>query len=668
MRASLRHLRLALLAAALSLGCADLAGLDLDGLHLDDDAGTDARVADAAHEGGDAADASSLQCSAGKGDCDRVAANGCEVDLTKTVANCGACGNACSTSHATPTCVAGACKFACATGWGDCDGLALNGCEANFATSVAACSGCDNACSTSHSTPGCVGGACQVSCAAGWGDCDLDASNGCEASLTASTSSCGGCGKACSTTHATPSCVASACKLACAVGWGDCDGAVSTGCEASLTNSVAACGGCGKACSTTHATPTCLAGACKLACAVGWGDCDGAVSTGCETSLSTSVAHCGACANACSTSHVVGAACAASVCGGTCEAGWGDCNANKLLDGCETPLGTAANCASCGNGCGAGQNCSAGACVVVPPSCLGSAMGQTDCGPSGNESCCTSLLVAGGTFSRSYDAVTAGYTDAQYQATVSDFKLDKYEITVGRFRKFVDAVVAGWTPTAGSGKHVHLNAGSGLANGATAGAYELGWSATWNANLPAVKATWDAAGSLSCDTSFHTWTSAAGANERRPIDCIDWYQAQAFCIWDGGFLPSEAEWNYAASGGTEQRVYPWGATAPTDQLAAYCGGSCSALQNVGSKPTGNGKWGQSDLAGNVWEWTLDGFKAPYNETRCTNCSYLGASSYQATRGGSFSNGTTNLLASYRGGDPPSLRSNNHGARCARRAP
>src|SRR6185312_9797256 len=95
--------------------------------------------------------------------------------------------------------------------------------------------------------------------------------------------------------------------------------------------------------------------------------------------------------------------------------------------------------------------------------------------------------------------------------------------------------------------------------------------------------------------------------------CITWYEAYAFCIWDGGFLPSEAEWNYAAAGGSEQRAYPWTTTSTIDcSYANYAGadggGQCQAggLDDVGSQsPQGDGKYGQSDLAGNAWEWTLD---------------------------------------------------------------
>ena len=52
-------------------------------------------------------------------------------------------------------------------------------------------------------------------------------------------------------------------------------------------------------------------------------------------------------------------------------------------------------------------------------------------------------------------------------------------------------------------------------------------------------------------TNVYTWTSAAGANEKRPQNCLSFYDLHAFCIWDGGFLPSEAEWEYAAAGGSD---------------------------------------------------------------------------------------------------------------------
>jgi sulfatase modifying factor 1 len=300
---------------------------------------------------------------------------------------------------------------------------------------------------------------------------------------------------------------------------------------------------------------------------------------------------------------------------------------------------------------GATPVCSGGRCVV--PSCDGL---PATCGASGNDSCCASTVVPGGTYNRS--------NDIHYPATVSDFRMDKYEITVGRFRKFVEAY-PGNKPAAGAGKNPHNPS-------------DPGWDATWDSNLPADQATLIAA--LKCDATYQTWTDSAGSNENRPINCITWYEAFAFCIWDGGRLPTEAEWNYAAAGGSEQREYPWSvppssttigcANATYDCANNACGNGtlgCQAtdLIEVGTKPDGNGKWAQSDLAGNVWEWVLDWY-APYiNTNPCIDCANLTASPYRVARGGSFSLDATTLRSSYRIYSPPSLRHYTLGARCVR---
>jgi sulfatase modifying factor 1 len=302
--------------------------------------------------------------------------------------------------------------------------------------------------------------------------------------------------------------------------------------------------------------------------------------------------------------------------------------------------------------------------------------GLSNCGSAGNDVCARSLLVAGGSFYRG--------TDTANPATVSDFRLDKYEVTVGRFRKFVDAWLGGWRPPAGSGKHAHVNGGAGLTN--TAGGNEPGWDAVWTAYVGApsnggvaptsagatTKASWDA--NLSCSNPFQTWTSVAGANEKRPLTCLSWYDLYAFCIWDGGFLPTEAEWEYAAAGGSEERTYPWGNAAPGSNAAlAIHGcfynltGPCSGVTNigpVGMVAAGASKSGQFDLAGNVWEWNLDWYQSPF-VAPCNNCANLGPGSVRASRGGSFALDASYLPAAGRFNYYPAYRSYDYGGRCAR---
>jgi formylglycine-generating enzyme required for sulfatase activity len=268
-------------------------------------------------------------------------------------------------------------------------------------------------------------------------------------------------------------------------------------------------------------------------------------------------------------------------------------------------------------------------------------------------------------FKRSYDGFM--YTDQNNPATVSDFRMDSYEVTVGRFRKYV-AAFPGNKPAAGAGKNPN-------------NAPDPGWDATWNgaSYMKADQASLIAA--VKCHGSFQTWTDTPGGNENRPINCITWYEAFAFCIWDGGRLPSEAEWNYAAAGGSEQRAYPWSSAYPPGSSAIGCtnasygcdsnacgdgvsGCALTDLIQVGTKPAGNGKWGQADMAGNVWEWVLDWHAGPYANP-CDNCANLTVASDRGCRGGSFLDAGDALRAAGRNSCTPSYRGSYVGFRCAR---
>jgi formylglycine-generating enzyme required for sulfatase activity len=311
---------------------------------------------------------------------------------------------------------------------------------------------------------------------------------------------------------------------------------------------------------------------------------------------------------------------------------------------------------------------------------------MTNCGGGdggGNESCCTSLEVTGGNFYRTYTNDGDGGGGEADPASVTGFRLDKYEVTVGRFRQFVNAVLppdggAGWLPLAGSGKHTHLNGGLGLVNvGADAGttdaaiAYETGWGASDNSNIAPTNSN------LGSCPVYGTWTNTVGSQETLPINCVNWWEAYAFCIWDGGFLPSEAEWEYAAAGGSQQREYPWGSTAPgtSSQYAIYacyypsgssfCGGM--DIASVGYATQGAGLWGQLDLAGNVWEWNLDWYMylGSYPNP-CTDCAHLtNTPPIRVYRGGSFDNPLGFLMPPQRDYDTPTSRFDTVGFRCAR---
>jgi formylglycine-generating enzyme required for sulfatase activity len=323
----------------------------------------------------------------------------------------------------------------------------------------------------------------------------------------------------------------------------------------------------------------------------------------------------------------------------------------------------------------------------TPPSCQAGGDGLTNCGAS-SESCCTSQEVPGGTYYRTYVNDGGGPTGEADPTTVSSFRLDKYLVTVGRFRQYVDYLTGstGAPPADGSGKHTHLNGGLGLANSGSAGTYETGWDATdWNTYIatgPSAVNTWNVNLLFSWANGDPSWTSTAGSQENLPLNSVNWYAAYAFCIWDGGFLPSEAEWEYAAAGGSQQREYPWGSTDPGTgtQYAIYgrYEDDCIFPNNrlpgcaifgtvlpVGTATLGAGYWGQLDMAGEVLEWNADFWIDPYVEP-CADCAYLVATSCcRITRGGESGFPPSSLSPPFRSSWWPNQGALWIGFRCAR---
>jgi formylglycine-generating enzyme required for sulfatase activity len=108
-----------------------------------------------------------------------------------------------------------------------------------------------------------------------------------------------------------------------------------------------------------------------------------------------------------------------------------------------------------------------------------------------------------------------------------------------------------------------------------------------------------------------------------PVNCVDWNDATAYCAFMKKRLPTESEWEYAASNGEEHRRFSWGNEDPDGHRACY--------DHPGSCPVASfapGAFGLYDVSGNVWEWTSSWF-APYPDEATTG-------SWKVYRGGSWS--------------------------------
>jgi sulfatase modifying factor 1 len=278
---------------------------------------------------------------------------------------------------------------------------------------------------------------------------------------------------------------------------------------------------------------------------------------------------------------------------------------------------------------------------------------QTCNGPA---SCCKADFVGGGDFLFRYESAIADGANAprgEMMLHVPGFVLDRYEVTVGRFRQFLDGFGPERRPPQGAGEYRDVE-GSG---------WDVAWSNDY-AKLP------DGEAGLFSMVQQRSATIDWSTDDNLPISGVNWFTAFAFCIWDGGRLPTEAEWAFAASGG-ELRVYPWSTSETDDQIdaehAAYSDGASAPLV-VGSKPMGRGKYGEEDLAGNLAEWVFDAY---YDDLKSAPCQ--GPQSHvcvdgpvqRVVRGGSYLNSARGLQNVMRTFGNDSSGTTYIGFRCAR---
>lgn len=150
-------------------------------------------------------------------------------------------------------------------------------------------------------------------------------------------------------------------------------------------------------------------------------------------------------------------------------------------------------------------------------------------------------------------------------------------------------------------------------------------------------------------------------SDRFPVVCVSWNDAQAYVTWlseQTGWhyrLPTEAEWEYTARGGTRTR-YWWG--DEPQPASAHCWECVSHERYQKSMPVGSfapNDFGVYDTAGNVWEWTASEYAPIYTGAESQPSARAPLEGQRVVRGGSWFNGLSDLRSAYRGVLPPHQR-------------
>ncbi|MDT5296344.1 MAG: hypothetical protein QOJ76_3224 [Acidobacteriota bacterium] len=230
----------------------------------------------------------------------------------------------------------------------------------------------------------------------------------------------------------------------------------------------------------------------------------------------------------------------------------------------------------------------------------------------------------------------AGLFDGEvprHAVTIDSYYIDRHEVTNAQFKRFIDRNPY-WRPGRIPAKYHN-------------GDYLKHWSGD---------------------------TYPAGEAER-PVVNVSWYAAAVFCRSEGKRLPTEAEWEYAARGGLDDKQFPWGDELPDKTRANFRASGLGAPAPVGSYPP-NG-YGLYDMAGNVWEYTADEW-GPYPSEPQTNPlaggnlfagdGYPAVTGRRVIRGGSWAGTPLNLRVAYRDSHPAEGARDFVGFRCAKPAP
>jgi formylglycine-generating enzyme required for sulfatase activity len=153
-------------------------------------------------------------------------------------------------------------------------------------------------------------------------------------------------------------------------------------------------------------------------------------------------------------------------------------------------------------------------------------------------------------------------------------------------------------------------------------------------------------------------------SDDQPVVGVSWFDAESYCEWAGGQLPTEAQWEYAARG-EEGHLYPWGDEFDCSIVNIRSCGDFRFTSPVGTYPDGASWVKAFDLAGNVWEWTADWYDEDYyGDSPSSNPDGLPSGNLKVLRGGSWFINAADARSANRNADFPDVRSLSKGFRCA----
>ncbi len=246
------------------------------------------------------------------------------------------------------------------------------------------------------------------------------------------------------------------------------------------------------------------------------------------------------------------------------------------------------------------------------------------------------VLIPAGEFEMGSEATDAEVNEQPvHTVSVDAFYMDKYEVTVGQYKAFIQAT---------------------------------------GHRAP----DWDLVAEYS-------------PTDKHPIVDVTWHDAMAYAAWAGKRLPTEAEWEKAARGGLSGQTYPWGDAAPNGTQCNFADRNLAFdwanwadetaddgyeyTAPVGRYPA-NG-YGLYDMVGNVWEWCLDEWDSDFYASSPRDNPFSGGTitevinnfthvkNLRVLRGGSWYSNARGVRVASRGGDSPANPDLNDGFRCAR---